>query len=388
MKEKILFVIDSLNSGGAERSLVSLLNTIPKDRYNIHLYLVSKTGLYLSLIPDYICVNEIEFINENIYARWGHYMFSIYLRLWKLLSYLGIKNNLHGAQQNWLFNKSYFKLIRGEYDIAFAYSQGFPTYFVSQKVKSKRKFAWINTDYKKAGYNHRFDERFYADFDVINLVTPKAAEIFKIIFPQFSSKISIIRDIISPRIISRMSNESCQVQIVNSKLKILTIGRLVDVKGYDLAIEAASILKERGYKFVWMVIGEGPLEKKMKQLVLDLKLENFFKFLGTFINPFPIFKQCDIYCQTSRFEGYGMAIAEAKILNKPIVSTNFEVVHEQLRNRYNGLIVEMSGKSIADGIVEMTDNAILRECVIDNVKQEEKGTEKEIDKVYDLIGAR
>lgn len=384
---KLLFVIDSLSSGGAERSLVSLLNSLPRDRYIIHLYLVNKSGLYLSLVPEYVDIKQIEFINENIYARLCQFMFSIYLRLWRFLSYLGFKNILHGAQQNWLFNKSYYKPINDEYDIAFAYSQGFPTYFVSQKVKAKRKIAWINTDYKKARYNCRFDEKFYINFDVINLVTTKAAEIFKTIFPQFSSKISIIRDIISPKMILRMSKETSPIELANSKLKILTVGRLVEVKGYDLAIEAASILKARGYEFVWMVIGEGILEKKMKQLVLELKLENFFKFVGTFINPFPVFNQCDIYCQTSRFEGYGMAIAEAKILNKPIISTNFEVVHGQLKNRYNGLIVGMSGMAIADGIMELIDDLVLRSEIVNNIKKEEKGTEKEIEKILDLIEA-
>jgi glycosyltransferase involved in cell wall biosynthesis len=385
MRIKLLFVIDSLNSGGAERSLVSLLNTLPRDRYDIDLYLTSKVGLYLPLVPDYICIKQIKFLEGKLLAKLFLFMFSIYLRIGKLLSYFGFKSKLHGAQKNWLFNKHYYEAIDGEFDVAFAYSQGFPTYFVSQKVKARRKLAWINTDYRLARYNSGFDKKFYANFDTINLVSPEAAEIFKTIFPKFSLKTIVIRDIISSKMILKMSKDESRILIANPILKILTVGRIVDVKGYDLAIEAAYILKERGFDFIWMVIGEGPLEKRMKQLVVELKLENHFKFLGTFINPFPIFKQCDIYCQTSRFEGYGMAIAEAKILNKPVVSTNFEVVHDQLKNRYNGLIVSKNGQAIADGILELNDNLVLRNDIVNNIKREEKGTEKEIEKILDLI---
>ncbi len=45
------------------------------------------------------------------------------------------------------------------YDVAIAFSQGLPTYFVAKKVNAKRKNAWINTDYKKAKYNVKFDSK-------------------------------------------------------------------------------------------------------------------------------------------------------------------------------------------------------------------------------------
>ena len=121
-------------------------------------------------------------------------------------------------------------------------------------------------------------------------------------------------------------------------------------------------------------------------MVKDYNLQDNVKFLGIFTNPYPFIKECDIYCQPSRFEGFGLAIAEARILNKPIVATNFDIVHDQIRDGENGLIAQMNGYDLGAKIKLIIESDKLRNKIIDRLQSEDIGTEKEIQKVYEIIG--
>ena len=104
-------------------------------------------------------------------------------------------------------------------------------------------------------------------------------------------------------------------------------------------------------------------------------------------NPYPYIKSADIYVQASRFEGFGMTIGEAKILNKPIVSTDFEVVYDQLTDRENGLIVEKNGDSIAEGIMLLLKDEELMRRILSNLSLEQNSTMRtevaKVEKMFD-----
>ncbi|MCA1061474.1 glycosyltransferase [Rossellomorea aquimaris] len=384
MKLKILFVIDSLNSGGAEKSLISLLSLLDYDAYDVDLLMFSRKGLYLPLLPKKVNVIEESEVLEKLQRK---NFKQFYLKLGNSLS-LRIpfyKNFMHSAQINWKWKERGVKQLNQKYDVAIAYSQGFPTYFVAEKVESTKKYCWINTDYKKASYNKRFDEKFYYRFDNIVAVSESNKEIFIKEMPLAKDKTLVIYDIISPRLVRSMSEKPVSYQDNYKGIKILTIGRLVEVKGYDLAIKACYQLKKQGINFRWYSIGEGELKPKLEKLVKDYDLEDTFIFLGPHQNPYNYLKMCDIYVQPSRFEGFGMAIAEAKILHKPIISTNFPVVFNQIENNENGIVVDMDPKEISQGIKKIIRNKELKEKIIYNLKHEFIGTENEIHKLYRLI---
>jgi glycosyltransferase involved in cell wall biosynthesis len=169
-------------------------------------------------------------------------------------------------------------------------------------------------------------------------------------------------------------------------IRILTIGRLAYGKGYDIALEACKKLKEKGINFRWYVLGKGPLREEIQQFIKENKLENYFILLGVTANPYPFIKNCDIYVQTSRFEGFGLAIAEARILNKPVVTTRFDTVFNQMIDRKNGLVVDMNADAICEGIMELIRNQNLRNNIIDFLQHEKKGNVEEINRFYQLIG--
>lgn len=393
MKKKILFVIDSLNSGGAEKSLISLLSLLDYSKCEVDLLTFRSGGLYEPLIHE--SVNRLK--SPDIFTTMSKSIKEVFINkeysnfFWRIKSSIDIRYKMrfthikHGAQAMWPNLKNKIQSLNKEYDVAIAYSQGTPTYYVAEKVEAVKKICWINTDYIKAGYNIEFDKKYYNNYNNIVTVSNKNRDILENIFPEYKKKIKVIYDIISPKLVINMAKKGTGYNDDFDGIRILTIGRHVHLKGYDIAIDAARILKEKGIKFRWYSIGEGVLTSMLKQQVKENNLEDEFKFIGTYTNPYPFIKECDIYCQPSRFEGFGMAIAEAKLLNKPIVTTNFDIVYDQIEDKKNGLVVDMNSQGIVNGILEVINNKELTNEIISYLKTEKKGNTEELEKFYKLI---
>lgn len=379
MKKKILFVIDSLHSGGAEKSLTSLLSMLDYTKYEVELLLFKKEGLYLPLVPK-----EVKILGTPKYFNTESKKKDINIDIAKLKNSILLRNpfykkKYHGAQITCRNILNVLAEKTDKYDVAIAYSQGLPTYYVAEKVSANKKLTWINTDYKKAGYNKSFDVKYYEKFDNIIAVSEKNKEVMEEIYPEFRNKISVIYDIISPELVREMAIKGKSYTDGFKGTRILTIGRHVLLKGYDMAIDAAKLLKENDIDFRWYSIGEGVLTNELKKIVKEKNLENNFVFLGTYTNPYAFLRECDIYCQTSRFEGFGMAIAEAKILCKPIVATNFTVVSDQLKNYENGLIINMEAEDIYEGIKELIENEKTKMILLRNLYNENLHVRNNID---------
>ena len=103
-------------------------------------------------------------------------------------------------------------------------------------------------------------------------------------------------------------------------------------------------------------------------------------------NPYPYIKNCTLYVQTSRHEGYGLSIAEARILNKPVVTTEFDAVWNQMVHGNNGLVVRQDPIAVADAIERLLTDKQLYDHIVDYQMQEKKGNTEEIQKFYQLIG--
>ena len=141
-----------------------------------------------------------------------------------------------------------------------------------------------------------------------------------------------------------------------------------------MAVETAKVLNEKGLDFRWFFVGEGGERPKIEHQILQYGLNDKVFLLGMQTNPYPFMAHCDIYVQTSSFEGFGLTIAEAKILGKTVVSTNFDVVHDQITHEQNGLIAEMTAEALADNILRLLKEDSLRIRIVDNVKKEHNTT--------------
>mgnify|MGYP003288372214 CR=1 FL=1 len=372
MKKKVLFVIDSLTCGGAEKSLVSLLPLLNQEKYDISLWMLSPTGSFVSLVPKDVRVIEKPSYNrfEKLKIRYCRLYYSISIRIMRILN---IKE--HGAETLWKCVGWAYKIPEGNWDAVFAYQQGFPTYLVAEKFKTSKKFAWVNADIFAAGYNTKFNTKFYQKFTRIVPVSSILKDLMLERMPEFKDKYSVVYDILNPNVIRELSaDQEFNLRTDFQEYVFVTVGRLVPPKGYDIAIKAASILKQHGIKFHWYFVGEGSERTNIERWKKELGVDTEVVLLGLQTNPYAFMSQADIYVQTSKFEGFGLTIGEAKILGKPIVSTNFDVVHNQLTHEKNGLIADMTGESVAENILRLLEDRELKETILSTVQKEENTT--------------
>ena len=394
MKVKLLFVIDSMTIGGAEKSLISLLNMIDPSRYNIDLMMFREGGELEKYIPEYVVkipvIEYFGFLNNRKVSLSKKLIFSYYkyktsLKL-RVNNYKNIP--LHSEQIVYRSMKKILKPSNGKnYDVAIAYSQGMPTYFVANKINATKKVAWINTDYMNTIYNKNLDFESYQKIDKIIAVSKYTKESILKTKKEYSEKVDIILDIINPDIIYKMADECNEDKFNDSKINILTVGRLEKVKALDKAISVAGLLKRDGYNFKWTIIGEGSDRVNLEALIQENGLENYVELLGKRINPYVYMKQCDVYVQTSIKEGFGLSVIEAKILKKPIVCTNFPTAKEIINNNIDGLIVDQDIMSIYKGLIKYLENGKFLEGIIFELNNSNTyNSQGEIKKFNTLVG--
>lgn len=395
MKKTLLFVIDSLDCAGAEKSLVTLLSLLDYTKYSVDLRLFA----YGKLLEDFV-PREVNILPPLEYTRFAElslkqaFMSSLrklnFKMLWARVKYsLRIRiKKYSNPQKARIFWESVADVVESHpkhYDVAISYAQGIPTFYVAEKVQANKKFAWVNVSYRLKEKDKEFQKRFYTAIDRIVAVSDSTCDILLEGFPEFSGKVKIIYDINNPGFISKMAANGKTFNDKYEGIRLLTIGRLAHQKGYDIALNACKMLKAKGLKFRWYALGKGPLRKEIEQFIQDNNLTEEFVLLGVEPNPYPFIKDSDIYIQTSRFEGYGIAIAEARMLNIPVVTTRFDAVFSQMVDGKNGLVVDMSPEAICDGILKLISDQDLRENIIDYLKKEPKGNVDEVAKFYELV---
>lgn len=397
MKKKLLFIMPSLASGGGEKSLVTLLSKIDYDRYSVDLFLLTHDGLFMEFIPSEVrllplpktyhlfTLPLLRSIKEllqsgNSKLAYNRLMFSIKNR--------NAKNTAIREQYNWKYLSKSLDTLEDKYDAAIGFLEKTSTYFCVDKVSfAERRIGWVHIDYDQLGMDSRFDVDYFNKLDHIVTVSEECAQVLGKRFPEQKNKMEVIYNIVSPSIIHKMATPY-PLDVFDKKedeIIILSIGRLHFQKNFDMAVECCKLLVDRGYNIRWNVIGDGDEKGKLLKLIKENNLENNFKLLGLKSNPYPYIKQADIYAQTSRFEGKSIAIDEAKILNKPIIVTNFSTAKDQLNDEEDGLIVDMNANAMADGIEKLIMDSNLRSKLTKNLSALKLGTEEEIEKLYELL---
>lgn len=391
----MLFVIDSLHCAGAEKSLINLLTLIDYSKYEVDLQLFGYGGDLEKILPANVSLlrplEYTDFSKKNIRDAISYaFKERKFKMLQKRIKFsLSLRKKSYSAAQNarlfWQNISSVIEVNHKKYDIAISYAQGVPTFYVAEKVNAIRKYAWVNVSYRLEKEDKDFQEKFYDNYNKIVAVSDSAKNIFLETFPKYKKKLNVIYDIINSEVIYKMAKSGESYTDKFNGIRILTVGRLSNQKGYDIAIESCKILKELGVNFKWYSLGIGPLKDEIEKCIHENELEEHFELLGVKANPYPFIKDCDIYVQTSKYEGFGLAIAEARILNKPLVTTKFDAVYNQMIDRKNGLVVDMNAKSVANGILELINNKKLTNDIIEYLKKEKKGNVDEVYKFYKLI---
>jgi glycosyltransferase involved in cell wall biosynthesis len=366
MKKKIIFMVINMNIGGTEKALLNMIAEIPHDRYEITILMLEKSGEFLNYIPKDVKVEfltDFESIKELInnspqvtiknFIKQGKFLKAVNIALLHL--FYKVSNN-RNPYLNYLLKRQ--PTIEKEYDIAVAYAgpMDFISYFVIHKIKAKKKIQWIHFDISKIGFNYKFASILYSKFDQIFVVSENAKKILAEKLPKLKGRIDTFYNVLPKQQIISLASTSKGFEDNYNGVRILTVGRLSIEKGQDLSIQVLARLKENGYKVRWYCIGEGYARKNYEDLIERYGLEKDYVLLGSYSNPYPFMKECDIYVQSSRHEGYCITLAEAKCFTKPIVTTNFTGAEEQIINGQTGLVVEVSKIDLYEALKQLLES--------------------------------
>lgn len=391
-KRKILFVIDSLGCGGAEKSLVTLLSLLDFSKYDVDLQLFRYGGAFEEFLPEKVnllpSLEYTKFLENGLSKQLLSFDLKMIISRFSYSLLLRRKNLNHAdrARFYWRCASKCISTCDKEYDVAIGYAHGVPTFYVVDKIKAKRKIAWVNAMYNIQRKNREYQRQFYSALDKIVLVSPSAYDLFTKVYSEYMNKMCVVLDLIDAHLIDKMSNYPMKFEMGNDVPTLLTVARLDNGhKGSDIALEAAKILHQRGIKFRWYAIGDGGFRTEMESFIEENSLQNDFILLGMITNPYPYIKNCTIYVQTSRHEGFGLSIAEARILNRPVITTEFESVYNQIKQGQNGIVVKQNPTAVADAIENMLKDQKLLESIVAFQKNEKKGNIEELDKFYKLI---
>ena len=391
-KKRLLIVAGSFNAGGAEKSLVSYLNTIEPDRYDVNMYVFENKGLFKSLIPEFVHFIRVSKEIEALHHRPIDvtYFLPKHPILWikKICRTSSAKKLYHGGEliQNiWKQWQDDIPCLNEEYDIAVGSQEGMTNYFVIDKVRAKRKILWIHSQYKQLNYVNIMDYPYFKKADAVVTISEICKKSLEESFANIKEKFHVLPNITNSSLIRKMSTKPIDENYFQENVcNIITVGRLAAVKGYDLAIKTACLLKEQGFTFCWIVIGEGVERKALEDMINKYNLGECFKLIGLRSNPYAYISKADVAVQSSKYEGKSIFADEAKILGKILVSTNYETIYDQIENGKTGIIVEMTAESMANGIIRAYKDNLLRETIQKNLQFEKLDNIKEIENYYHL----
>jgi len=388
MKKRVLIMMNSMGIGGVEKAFLNLLYILNKDNFSITILFYKKEGELLNRIPKWVKVEEmkipklersiLEFGSKQLILKsLKRYQFVLTLKI--LLQYFKRKIKKMFLNYNDSFEElfNYLPAFDSQFDVALDFfgHSSITTYYISEKVNAHIKATWLHrSDFDEEIIKYK---RYYDKYDKVFGVSKACVEKFIRLFPEYENKCETFHNILLKDDIKREAEKGKGFNDNSSEFKILTVGRLVFFKGYDLAIAVAARLKEEGFRFKWYIIGEGPDRRNLEGLIFKYNVEDCFILLGKSDNPYPFMKQCDIYVQTSRSEGYCITLAEARILNKSIVTTNFFGAKEQITNGETGLIVNVDEMEIYEAVKKLMMDNPLRRKFEENLSREKviPGTE-------------
>lgn len=393
-KQKILFAYPEMHVGGSTTSLLSLLNTLDYDKYDVDMILFRNRGEFLNDIPKTVNLlpqagkypPEDHSLPTKI-SKWATALFNGTL-LRAVYCEFKYKKKLGINEQMWEFVQVGFsRKLDKEYDAAIGYLEGWSNIFVLNKVKARKKIGYLHVDIEDSPFIAAIDCRELGKADKIVSVSEKCLKNFRKHYISIADKGVCVENILSAQYVrSQATREIPDFTDGFPGLKLITVCRLsVYHKGLDRAVAAMRRLIGEGYEFKWYLIGEGADRIAIERMVSEAGLEDKFILLGKKTNPYPYFTKCDAYVMPSRYEGKPMAVTEAQILGLPIIVTNYASAAEQVYNNVDGLIVDNNDTDIYYGIKRILDEPSLLATFRENLQHRQLSNENDIHQFYNLL---
>ncbi len=399
MKKNILFVIPSLSTGGAEKSLYGLLKYWDYEKYNVDVYTFAEKGAYAEKLDERINVISDTSLYQDVFFKGVFSSFKSLLKkgrpglaflriLWAfepVLYKLARKKCTRNSRFDWYIQKKAMLRLNKHYDIAIGYMEGGPNYYVSDCVSADVKIGWIHTDYSKTSPNVYLDTtRFSKMKRVVTVSDNSKREILKLM-PDLEQKLVVIPNVIDTEKIDRMVKET--VLQKESEFAICSVGRLVKLKGFDIAIDAAKLFSDEGIEFMWYIVGSGEEEENLRTQIKNLGLEDKVILTGSTENPYSYMNMADVCVQMSEYEGRPLVVDEAKYLLKTVVASNIGAHRDLITNAKTGLITERNPQDAAKNIkTALLDKELAKKIKnnLENNRFNDKNIVTEVEKLWML----
>lgn len=387
--KRILLMAHKMNLGGTEKALLSFINSLEGKDIQLTLLLLEDGGELRAEIPNWVDVQVLaifESIKPIIFdpplllfkeqLKRG----SVHAATQTILRYLKVK-----LTKSWYYNyvaalKNYESHYKYDRAIAYAGPSDFISYFIVNHVTAQEKYQWIHFDVSHVIYNTNFGNKFYSAFNKIFCVSENAKLIFDKMFPQYVNKTMVLKNIVSKQQLYNLAHSGATFSDDFDGVRILTLGRLSEEKGQQMIPNIVYKLKKDNLKFRWYLIGDGILFDTISSDVVDLGIQEELILLGSKINPYSFLRDCDLYVQTSFHEGYCLTVHEAKLFDKPVITTDVASASNLIEDKEDGLIVAISEQAIFSGVQLLLKDKALRDSLSINVKAGE--TVNEIEKLF------
>lgn len=362
--KNILFFINSLGAGGAEKVLIDMVNALDCEKFKITVQ---------TLLPNGVHEGEL---NSNI--RKKSIIKTKNKRLQTLLAYM---------VQFILPPKLVYRMfVKENYDVEVAYLEGFPLKLLSASNSNAKKYTWVHIDLytfdknKKHFKSTEHNAECYRKFDKIFCVSENVKEMFIKKFGQFDN-LYVQYNVLDEENIKRLSQEPCDIK--SDGVTFVSVGRLSYQKGYDRLVKICARLRDDGLKFKVYIVGEGTERDKLESAIKDNNVGEYVKLVGFDKNPYKYINAADAFVVSSRAEGFSTVATEALLIGKPIVTTECSGMSELLGDSEYGLITKNDDEALYDGMKKMITDANLRKhyCDMTKIRAEKFTKSKRIEEI-------
>lgn len=380
--KKIVFIAQHLTIGGIQKSLISVLNSIDFTSYDVTLYVRKKRLDLLPFINDKVKV-IINDDKHHYYLKPKAVVYQILAAINKLFCNSAGVNKYNQKLADYVRDsmfryesKRYFN--NQNYDVAISYWQGYNTMFVDKYIKAKKKIMFFQASVDEA---HGVHEETMPHFDKIVVEHEDIKKLLCSWYDNINEKIVILDNYTNPVFLKQMSTEF-QIEKKENTMVLSTCARFSKDKGIDLAVEAARLLKERGLRFVWYLVGDGPTRDMVEVLIDKYELNDCITLTGMQKNPYPYMNASDIYVQPSYQEALSIAMLESQLLAIPMVSTKTPGGLVMVKDGINGYLADINAEALADVIekmiVDSEERVKMREYLL-NIDYSKEQTRYEIE---------
>lgn len=361
--KKVAFFIESLSGGGAEKVLTTIVKKLDKQKFDITVFTVVKTGIYVEEIEKYCNLKYILPDYESISSRVGRVKYYIkYKQIYKSNS-----------------EEIYKKYVKEEYDVEVAFVEGFVTKLVATSTNNRsKKICWLHTDMESNPYADQYyssikEERVvYQKYDKIVGISESVKNTFERKF-NLKDRVEVIYNPVdSQDIILKARQKKIFSMKEEGILKIISIGRLEKQKGYDRLIKGIAKSDYKKYPFHLLILGEGSERAYLEQLIKDLDLEQHVSLMGFQKNPYAWLAESDVFVCSSRVEGYSLVIAEAMILGLPVLSVDCAGPNELLDFGKYGVLIPNTDEALEKELQNLIERKIDLEKYATLSKQRQK----------------